>query len=48
MAVAHNEFKKLRPKDFKAIMNGKPVLIDIRGFLDANVEKNREMLYYRL
>jgi len=40
ITVAHDTFKEIRIEDLKAIMDEKPVLIDIRGMLRCEIEKN--------
>jgi UDPglucose 6-dehydrogenase/UDP-N-acetyl-D-galactosamine dehydrogenase len=46
VAVAHDEFKKMRFEDIGKFMNDKPVLIDVRGMFDE--EEAEEMgFYYR-
>ncbi len=35
LAVAHSSFRKLGLEDLKAMQNGNPVLIDVRGIFDA-------------
>lgn len=34
VAVAHDEFKKLRYEDYKGLSNGIPILIDVKGVLE--------------
>jgi UDP-N-acetyl-D-mannosaminuronate dehydrogenase len=46
VAVAHDEFKKIKFKDIGKFMNDKPVLIDVRGMFDDE-EANRKGFYYR-
>jgi UDPglucose 6-dehydrogenase/UDP-N-acetyl-D-galactosamine dehydrogenase len=46
VAVAHNEFKKMKLEDVKKFMNDKPVLIDVRGMFDGE-EAKRKGLYYK-
>ncbi|MHC1589126.1 MAG: nucleotide sugar dehydrogenase [Methermicoccaceae archaeon] len=45
VAVAHDEFKRMKLEDVKRFMNDKPVLIDVRGMFDE--EKVRGGFYYR-
>ena len=46
VAVAHDDFKKMKLEDLTRMMNDKPVLIDVRGLFDG--EKAREKgFYYR-
>jgi UDP-N-acetyl-D-galactosamine dehydrogenase len=44
MAVAHDEFKRVKLEDVKKFMNAKPVLIDVRGMFD---EEEGKGFYYR-
>ena len=46
MAVAHDEFKKMKLEELKRMMNAKPVLIDIRRMFDEE-EARRKGIYYR-
>ncbi len=46
MAVAHDEFKKMKLEELKRMMNAKPVLIDIRRMFDED-ETKRKGFYYR-
>jgi len=46
VAVAHNEFKKMRLGDLTRVMNDKPVLIDVRGIFDGE-EAIKKGVYYK-
>jgi UDP-N-acetyl-D-mannosaminuronate dehydrogenase len=46
VAVAHDEFKKIKLKDMKELMNNAPVLIDVRGMFNGE-KANRKGFYYR-
>ncbi|HJH27259.1 MAG TPA: nucleotide sugar dehydrogenase [Methanophagales archaeon] len=46
VAVAHDEFKKMKLDDVKKFMNDKQVLIDIRGMFDEDETKEKGF-YYR-
>ena len=46
VAVAHEEFKKMKLGEIKKFMNDKPVLIDVRGMFDEK-EVKRRGFYYR-
>ena len=47
VAVNHDDFKRYSIADLKAMMNGDPILVDIKALYDrATVEK--EMTYWRL
>jgi UDPglucose 6-dehydrogenase/UDP-N-acetyl-D-galactosamine dehydrogenase len=48
VAVAHDEFKKLKWEDLARMMNDKPVLIDVRGLFDAEEAKEKGFYYGRL
>ena len=41
VAVAHDEFKKLKLDDIRKFMNDKPVLVDVRGMFDEQ-EANKK------
>ena len=45
VAVAHDEFKKMKLEDVKKFMNDKPVLIDIRGMFDEAASKGNGFYY---
>jgi UDPglucose 6-dehydrogenase/UDP-N-acetyl-D-galactosamine dehydrogenase len=45
VAVAHDEFKKMKLEDLMRMMNDKPVLIDVRGLFDG--EEAKKGFYYR-
>ena len=40
ITVVHDEFKKIRFDELKKMMNSKPIIIDVRGFFQKDVEKN--------
>ena len=46
VAVAHDEFKKMKLADIRKFMNDKPVLVDVRGMFDAG-EAERMGVCYR-
>jgi UDP-N-acetyl-D-mannosaminuronate dehydrogenase len=46
VAVAHDEFKKMKLEDLMRMMNDKPVLIDVRGMFDEAAAKGKGF-YYR-
>ena len=45
VAVAHDEFKKMKLENVKKFMNEKPVLVDIRGIFDEKEVKGRGFYY---
>jgi UDPglucose 6-dehydrogenase/UDP-N-acetyl-D-galactosamine dehydrogenase len=46
IAVAHAPFKRMSVPEIRSLMNGKPVLVDVRGMVDRDAaEKNG--IYYR-
>jgi UDP-N-acetyl-D-mannosaminuronate dehydrogenase len=45
VAVAHDEFKKMKLEKVKKFMNEKPVLVDIRGMFDEEEVKRRGFYY---
>ncbi len=48
LAVDHEEFKKIKLKDMKELMNNAPVLIDVRGMFDEEEAKRKGFCYRRL
>jgi len=46
VAVAHDEFKKMKLDDIRKFMNNKPVLVDVRGMFDGEEAKEKGF-YYR-
>jgi len=48
ITVAHEEFKKMNLDKIKTLMNGNPVLIDIRRIFDINEAKKKGFLYKTL
>jgi UDP-N-acetyl-D-galactosamine dehydrogenase len=47
VAVNHKEYFDLKPEHFKALMNGHPVLFDLKGIYDRNLYAE-EIEYWRL
>ena len=45
VAVAHDEFKKMKLDDIRKFMNDKPIIVDVRGMFDE--EAKREGFYYK-
>jgi UDP-N-acetyl-D-galactosamine dehydrogenase len=45
VAVAHDEFKKMKLEDIAKFMNDKPVLIDVRGMFDEAAAKGKGFYY---
>jgi len=48
VAVAHDEFKKMKLEDLTGMMNDKPVLIDVRGMFDGEEAKKKGFYYKNL
>ena len=46
VAVSHNEYKDLDDQYFKSIMNGSPILVDLKGMYDFG--KDNGLRYWRL
>jgi UDPglucose 6-dehydrogenase/UDP-N-acetyl-D-galactosamine dehydrogenase len=46
IAVAHKKFKEMSLEQIQGLMNGKPVLVDVRGMVDQN-EAEKIGMYYR-
>ncbi len=47
VAVNHDEYKELTIDYFKSIMNGEPILLDLKGIYEKPTEENG-LLYWRL
>ena len=48
VAVAHDEFKKMKLDEIKMFMNDAPVLVDVRGMFDVGETKKKGFYYRRL
>jgi len=48
VAVAHDEFKKMKLDDIRKFMNDKPVLVDVRGMFDEGEAERMGFLYKTL
>jgi len=48
MTVNHKHFREMTVKDLRGIMNEKPVIIDVRGFLDQKEIEKSGVYYKRL
>ena len=48
VAVAHEEFKKIKLKDMQELMNNAPVLIDVRGMFNGEEAKKKGFYYKTL
>ena len=48
IAVAHSSFKDMSLADIRALMNSKPVIIDVRGMLDGRAAKKAGVYYWKL
>ena len=48
VAVAHDEFKKMKLDDIGKFMNNKPVLVDVRGMFDEQEAKRKGFYYSRM
>ena len=46
VAVAHDEFKKMKLENVKKFMNNKPIIVDVRGIFNGE-EAKRKGFYYR-
>jgi len=47
-AVAHSSFKEMSLADIRALMNGKPVIIDVRGMVDGRAAEKVGVYYWKL
>ena len=48
VAVAHDEFKKIKLDDIRKFMNNKPVLVDVRRMFDGEEAKEKGFYYKTL
>lgn len=48
VAVNHNEYKNLSLDYFKSIMNGKPILMDLKAMYDPGSVRQNGLFYWRL
>ena len=48
VAVAHDEFKKMKLDDIRKFMNDKPVLVDVRRMFDGEEAKKNDFYYSSL
>jgi UDP-N-acetyl-D-galactosamine dehydrogenase len=48
LAVNHEEYKQLEPRDFKEMMNGTPMLMDLKAMLDPQKVEAAGINYWRL
>ena len=48
VAVAHDEFKKMKLGDVKKFMNDKPVMIDVRSMFKAKDSMEKGFYYKEL
>ena len=48
VAVAHDEFKKMKLDDIRKFMNNKPIIVDVRGMFDEEEAKEKGFYYRRL
>ena len=46
VAVAHDEFKRMKLDDIRKFVNDKPVLVDVRRMFDEQ-EANKKGFYYK-
>ena len=45
VAVAHDEFKKMKLDDIRKFMNNKPIIVDARGMFDEEKAKGTGFYY---
>lgn len=48
LAVAHRQYRELGVENLCALMNGKPLLIDVKGLFDRSVLDQADIRYWRL
>ncbi len=48
LAVNHEEYKRLEPSNFKELMNGTPLLMDLKAMLDPSKVEAAGINYWRL
>ena len=47
-AVAHSSFKEMSLSDIRGLMNGEPVIIDVRGMVDGHAAEKAGVYYWKL
>jgi len=45
IAVAHDEFKKMKLDDIRKFVNNKPIIVDVRGMFDGEEAKKKRFYY---
>ena len=48
VAVAHDEFKRMKLDDIRKFMNDKPIIVDVRGMFDEEEAKKKGFYYRRV
>ena len=48
IAVTHKQLRGMSVEDIVALMNGKPVLVDVRGMVDRDAAEKLGMYYRKL
>ena len=48
VAVAHDEFKKMKLDDIRKFMNDKPIIVDVCGMFDEEEAKRKGFYYSRM
>ena len=48
IAVAHRQFKEMTIGEIQRLLNNHPVLIDVRGMVQANLAQQNDIYYKRL
>jgi len=48
VAVAHKQFAEMNLESLRALMNGKPLLLDLKGIYTRAEATEREITYWRL
>jgi len=48
IAVAYRQFREIEVEEIAGLMNGKPVLVDVRGMVDRYLAEKKGMYYRKL
>ena len=48
IAVAHSSFREMSLADIRGLMNGEPVIIDVRGMVDGHAAEKAGVYYWKL
>jgi UDP-N-acetyl-D-galactosamine dehydrogenase len=48
VAVSHQQFKSLKPRELKLMFSKLPILFDLKGIFDKNLFESEGFTYWRL